>query len=196
MTASVSERIHAAMDVRGVSRRGLRWGLNDLYADGAKIVKRVDSARQGLSVSEITSICTVLDIPLEWVLEGGDSPVPPRLSPVEKYRMTLLASSLNFKRRVQVLRRAMVVIAVCALVTSVVGGYLVVSDTLVCHLTGVSTLVIALAAAVFLGYAWSKNSPSAAAAQEAALNDQLADLNMPVELGHMSERLINNPDKK
>jgi hypothetical protein len=191
MTTSMTDRIRAAMQVRGISRRGLRWKLDAMYVGGANTLKRMDSADRGLSISEITSICTVLDIPLEWALEGGDSPVPPCFSPVEKYHMMLLASSLNFKRRVQVTRRAMIGVAVCALVTSVVGGYLVVGDTFLHHLTGGVAIGIALIAAVSLGHVWSRNSPSAAAAREAELNDQLADLTVQVELEHMSERLPN-----
>lgn len=188
---TITDRVRAAMKVRGVSRRGLRWKLDAMYVGGANTLKRMDSAAQGLSVSEITSICTVLDIPLEWALEGGDSPVPPRLSPAEKYHMMLLASSLNFKRCVRVTRRAMIGVAVCALVTSVVGGYLVVGDTLLHRLTGGVAIGIALIAAVSLGYVWNRNSPSAVAAREAELNAQLADLTVQVEREHMSERLPN-----
>lgn len=191
MTFSIVDRIHAAMEVRGISRRELRRKLDAMYAGGANTLKKMGSIEQGLSVSEITSICTVLDIPLEWALEGGDSPVPQRLSPVEKYHMMLLASSLNLKRCVQVVRRVMVVVAVGTLITSAVGGYLVVGNTVLQQMTGGVAIGIALIAAVSLGYAWSRNSPSAVAKRKTELNEQLADLTVQVELEHMSERLTN-----
>lgn len=187
MTASLTDRIHAAMDQREITPRDLCNALHRTYANGSKIMNKMNSPEQGLHVSEVASICAVLDIPLEWAFEGGDTPVPPRLSPVEHLHIGLLASSLNFKQRTQLLRTTLAIAVVCAMTASVIGGYLVVvGGTTWNLLTGVSALFTALVAAILIGHAWSRYSPSTMAAQEAALNEQLADLTTQME--HLFDR--------
>jgi hypothetical protein len=145
------------------------------------MVKRALSGNVWLSTSEITSLCAVLDVPVEWLIDGGGKGVPPRLIGGEHYQLTLLAMSLNYDFHSRAVRKSLIFATICVVSMALIGGLLLTLDVAGNSLTRVVAFTFTLVAGAFLGYCWSRNTPSAVERSKATLTESLADISTAIE---------------